>query len=131
MNEEKAKFGSQEANTRAHGSDASNDSRGHRGANQQGFDRKDTEDSTGYKRDDRRPSGFRSRGFFKKPRTCPFAALDKEIDYKDTKLLQRFLTERGKIMPRRLSFVSAKRQRELAKAVKRARFLGLLPYIID
>lgn len=51
------------------------------------------------------------------------------IDYKDDKLLARFLTERGKILPRRLSGVSARHQRQLAVAIKRARYLALLPYI--
>jgi small subunit ribosomal protein S18 len=51
------------------------------------------------------------------------------VDYKDDKLLGRFLTERGKILPRRLSGVSARHQRQLAVAIKRARYLALLPYI--
>ena len=51
------------------------------------------------------------------------------VDYKDEKLLSRFLTERGKILPRRLSGVSARHQRQLAIAIKRARYLALLPYI--
>jgi len=51
------------------------------------------------------------------------------VDYKDEKLLSRFLTERGKILPRRLSGVSARHQRQLAVAIKRARYLALLPYI--
>ena len=51
------------------------------------------------------------------------------IDYKDEKLLSRFISERGKILPRRLSGVSARHQRQLSVAIKRARFLALLPYI--
>lgn len=51
------------------------------------------------------------------------------VDYKDDKLLARFLTERGKILPRRLSGVSARHQRQIAVAIKRARYLALLPYI--
>ena len=51
------------------------------------------------------------------------------VDYKDDKLLGRFLTERGKILPRRLSGVSARHQRQIAVAIKRARYLALLPYI--
>ena len=51
------------------------------------------------------------------------------IDYKDEKLLSRFISERGKILPRRLSGVSARHQRQLQVAIKRARFLALLPYI--
>ena len=51
------------------------------------------------------------------------------IDYKDEKLLNRFISERGKILPRRLSGVSARHQRQLQIAIKRARYLALLPYI--
>ncbi len=51
------------------------------------------------------------------------------IDYKDEKLLQRFLTERGKILPSRLSGITARHQRQLSVAIKRARYLALLPYI--
>lgn len=51
------------------------------------------------------------------------------VDYKDEKLLSRFLTERGKILPRRLSGVTARHQRQLAVAIKRARHLAILPYI--
>ena len=47
------------------------------------------------------------------------------------KLLQRYVSERGKIVPSRITAVSAKKQRELAQAIKRARFLGLLPYVSD
>ena len=53
-----------------------------------------------------------------------------KIDYKDVKLLQRFISERGKIVPTRITAVSAKKQRLLAKAIKRARFLALLPYVV-
>ncbi|MFQ6104673.1 MAG: 30S ribosomal protein S18 [Candidatus Glassbacteria bacterium] len=53
----------------------------------------------------------------------------KEIDYKDDKLLFKFLTERGKIVPRRTTGMCAKHQRQLSTAIKRARFLALLPYI--
>ena len=53
-----------------------------------------------------------------------------KIDYKDVKLLQRFLSERGKIVPRRITAVSSKKQRELARAIKRARNLALLPFVV-
>ncbi len=72
------------------------------------------------------------RPFFRRRKACPFSAKDApKIDYKDIKLLQRFISERGKIVPSRITAVSAKKQRELAKAIKRARFLGLLPYVMD
>jgi len=51
------------------------------------------------------------------------------IDYKDEKLLQRFLTERGKVLPARLSGITARHQRQLGVAIKRARYLALLPYV--
>src|ERR1700674_3909315 len=71
------------------------------------------------------------RPFFRRRKSCPFSGPNApKIDYKDTRLLQRFVSERGKIVPSRITAVSAKKQRELAKAVKRARFLGLLPYVI-
>ena len=52
------------------------------------------------------------------------------IDYKDVRLLQGFVSERGKIVPSRITSVSAKKQRELAQAIKRSRHLGLLPYVV-
>jgi len=71
------------------------------------------------------------RPFFRRKKTCPFSGANApKIDYKDVKLLQRFVSERGKIVPSRITAVSAKKQRELAQAIKRARFLGMLPYVI-
>ncbi len=68
---------------------------------------------------------------FRRRKSCPFSGANApKIDYKDVKLLQRFVSERGKIVPSRITAVSAKKQRELAQAIKRARFLGLLPYVI-
>ena len=52
------------------------------------------------------------------------------IDYKDVRLLQGFVSERGKIVPSRITAVSSKKQRELARAIKRARHIGLLPYVV-
>lgn len=67
--------------------------------------------------------------FFRRRKTCPFSSPSApKIDYKDVKLLSRYISERGKIVPSRITAVSAKKQRELAKAIKRARFLALLPY---
>ena len=71
------------------------------------------------------------RPFFRRRKSCPFSGPNAPaIDYKDVKLLQRFISERGKIVPSRITAVSAKRQRELAQAIKRARFLALLPYMV-
>ena len=55
----------------------------------------------------------------------------KYIDYKDVKLLQRYTTEQGKIIPKRITGTSAKYQRQLALAIKRARHMALLPYVSD
>lgn len=67
--------------------------------------------------------------FYRRKKSCPFSSPNApKIDYKDTRLLQRYVSERGKIVPRRITAVSAKKQRELAKAIKRSRFLALMPY---
>ena len=72
-----------------------------------------------------------ARAFFRRRKSCPFSGANApKIDYKDIKLLQRFVSERGKIVPSRITAVSAKKQRELAQAIKRARHLGLLPYVV-
>ena len=72
-----------------------------------------------------------ARPFFRRRKSCPFsAAIAPVIDYKDIRLLQGFVSERGKIVPSRITSVSAKKQRELAKAIKRARHLGLLPFLV-
>ena len=71
------------------------------------------------------------RPFFRRKKTCPFSGAGApKIDYKDVKLLQRFISERGKIVPSRITAVSAGKQRLLAKAIKRARFMALLPYVV-
>ena len=68
---------------------------------------------------------------FRRRKSCPFSGANApKIDYKDTRLLSRYISERGKIVPSRITAVSAAKQRELAQAIKRARFLGLLPYVI-
>jgi len=69
--------------------------------------------------------------FFKR-KTCPFSGEDGlSIDYKDVKLLSRYISEKGKIIPSRITAVSAKKQRELARAIKRARYIALLPYVAN
>ena len=71
------------------------------------------------------------RPFYRRRKSCPFSGPNApKIDYKDVRLLSRFLSERGKIVPSRITAVSAKKQRELATAIKRARFLALLPYVV-
>ena len=71
------------------------------------------------------------RSFNRRRRSCPFSGPNAPvIDYKDVRLLQRYLSERGKIIPARITAVSAPKQRELARAIKRARYIGLIPYVI-
>jgi small subunit ribosomal protein S18 len=75
--------------------------------------------------------GGQRRPFFRRKKTCPFSGANApKIDYKDVKLLQRFISERGKIVPSRITAVSTGKQRELARAIKRARFMALLPYVV-
>lgn len=74
------------------------------------------------------PQDFRSR----KRKRCPFTAMGiKEIDYKDINTLMKFITERGKILPRRITGVSAFHQKRLASAIKRARHMALLPFVAE
>lgn len=66
----------------------------------------------------------------KRGKTCPFTAAGwKSVDYKDIETLKRFITEKGKILPRRVTGVSARFQRYLNNAIKRARYIGLLPFV--
>jgi small subunit ribosomal protein S18 len=66
----------------------------------------------------------------KKRRTCEFCKLDiRSIDYKDTETLRRYITQRGKILSRRSTGVCAYHQRRLARAIKRARIMALLPFV--
>lgn len=70
------------------------------------------------------------RPFFRRKKTCPFTGPKAPaIDWKDTKTLGRYVSERGKMIPSRITAVSQKKQRELAKAIKRARFMALMPYV--
>jgi small subunit ribosomal protein S18 len=79
-----------------------------------------------YYRPRRRRRGFRRR------KVCRFCANHIEhIDYKDVDLLRNYLTERGKIIPRRISGTCASHQRELARAIKRSRNIALLPFTIE
>lgn len=72
-----------------------------------------------------------SRGGRKRKR-CPFTAANfEQIDYKDVETLSKFITERGKILPRRITGVSAYYQRRLAKAIKLARHVALLPFVAE
>jgi small subunit ribosomal protein S18 len=67
--------------------------------------------------------------FFRRRKFCRFTAENvKEIDYKDLNTLRQYVTENGKIVPSRITGTKARYQRQLATAIKRARFLALLPY---
>lgn len=71
-----------------------------------------------------------SKPFFRRTKSCPFSGENAPaIDWKDTRTLGRFISERGKMVPSRITNVSHKKQRELAKAVKRARYMAMLPYL--
>ena len=75
-------------------------------------------------RDDKKNSPFEERKKF-----CPISQPNSPlIDYKDIKTLTRFISEKGKIMPSRITNVSNKKQKELSKAIKRARYLALISY---
>jgi len=99
-------------------------------------DRPDRSDRSSSDGDDRRGGGAGAaagarRPFYRRRKSCPFSGPNApKIDYKDVRLLSRFLSERGKIVPSRITAVSGKKQRELANAIKRARFLALLPYVV-
>ena len=90
---------------------------------------------------ERKPQGERGprgaggparRPFFKRRKTCPFSGKNAPaIDYKDPKLLGRYVSERGKMVPSRITAVSQKAQRKLAREIKRARFLALMPYVAN
>jgi len=87
--------------------------------------REDGDDRSGGQR-----GGFRGRGkpFFRR-KVCKVCTGKLKIDYKDAGTLRRFTTDRGKILPRRITGTCAKHQRRLAQAIKRARFLALVPYV--
>ena len=72
------------------------------------------------------------RTLFRRRKVCKFCAEKLEyVDWKDVKLLQSFIPERGKILPRRISGTCAKHQRKLQTAIKRARQIALIPYVTD
>ena len=83
------------------------------------------------RRNSERRGSNNNKHFFRRQKSCPFSEKDAPaIDYKDVKTLQKFISERGKIIPSRITAVTTKKQRELAVAIKRARFLGLLAYAV-
>ncbi len=83
-------------------------------------------------RTNKKPKKDMKKGVFFKKRVCRFC-IEKtdDIDFKDTNRLSKFITERGKIIPSRASGACAKHQRKLAQAIKRARFIAILPYTAE
>lgn len=74
----------------------------------------------------------KKRGGFRKKKVCQFCAdKNKTIDYKDVETLKKYVTERGKILPKRVTGTCAVHQREVTRAIKRARIVALLPYQAD
>ena len=73
----------------------------------------------------------RKGGIRRRKKVCVFCGKDSEIDYKDTAKLKRYVSERGKILPRRVTGCCAKHQRAITAAVKRARHVALMPYVQD
>ena len=91
-------------------------------------DQTTTEDSG--REDEGRGRNGKGKAFFHK-KVCRFCANKAKIDYKDADGLRRFTTERGKILPRRITGTCSRHQKELANAIKRARAICLLPYVAD
>ena len=84
-----------------------------------------------YNKESKDGGSFKRRPMHRRKKVCVFCGKDNVIDYKDTNKLKRYISERGKILPRRITGTSLKYQRKVATAVKRARHLALLPYVTD
>ena len=95
--------------------------------------RSDNRSDRGDNRGDRGDGDGRGRdkSFFNKKKVCRFCTQKAKIDYKDPDTLRRFTTERGKILPRRITGTCLKHQRKLALEIKRARSICLLPFVAD
>ena len=76
-------------------------------------------------------SSMKRRPMRRRKKVCVFCGKDNVIDYKDTNKLKRYISERGKILPRRITGNCAKHQRALTVAIKRARHLALMPYVCE
>ena len=85
-----------------------------------------------FTKSDRPDSPMKRRGGIRRrKKVCVFCGKENEIDYKDTAKLKRYVSERGKILPRRITGNCAKHQRALTTAVKRARHMALMPYVAE
>lgn len=80
---------------------------------------------------DKAEGGFRRKPMRRRKKVCVFCGKDSAIEYKDVNKLKRYVSERGKILPRRITGNCAKHQRALTIAVKRARHIALMPYVMD
>lgn len=79
-----------------------------------------------------KPGSKKRRAFGRRRKRCPFTTAGiKTIDYKDVDTLCKFITDRGKILPRRITGVSARYQKLLCNAIKRARYMALLPFVAN
>jgi small subunit ribosomal protein S18 len=93
-------------------------------------DREGGREYRGDRSEEERRGGRGGKGFFKK-KVCRFCTQKLKVDYKDPDTLRRFVTERGKILPRRITGTCAKHQRVVSAAIKRARILALLPFAAE
>lgn len=84
-----------------------------------------------YNKSDRSDSPMKRRAGRRRKKVCVFCGKDSSIDYKDINKLKRYVSERGKILPRRITGNCAKHQRALTIAIKRARHIALMPYTVD
>lgn len=89
------------------------------------------EATPGFSKDGKYTPRLLGKAYFQRRRGCPFSGPKApKIDYKDVRMLSKYLSDLGKILPRHLSGVCAAKQRELATAIARARMLGLLPFVV-
>ncbi len=85
-----------------------------------------------FNRSDRSDSPMRRKGgMHRRKKVCVFCGKNSDISYKDVALLKKYVSESGKILPRRITGNCAKHQREITTAIKRARHLALMPYVAD
>ena len=84
-----------------------------------------------YNKDEKSNSPMKRRGGRRRKKVCVFCGKDNVIDYKDTAKLKKYVSERGKILPRRITGTCAKHQRALTVAIKRARHVALMPYVAE
>ena len=84
-----------------------------------------------FNKTDRADGQQRRRPMHRRKKVCVFCGKDSAIDYKDTAKLKKYVSERGKILPRRITGTCSKHQRQLTSAIKRSRHVALMPYVQD